>query len=771
MAAKTRGRCTRCQREFTKAGMHRHLEACTPAASKPTLHLVVDAGPYWLHLAGAPDLRLEELDAFLRAYWLECCGHLSSFVIGDRLFCAEGERIAHFGASSTRTRLAPLLPPGASCRYTYDLGTPTELLIKRRDFAPALPSGARLAVLARNLSPPIPCDQCDEHAVELCVACELALCVDCAHEHAEDKGCEDHLLPLLDSPRTGVCGYTGPAGGFTRWPLQAEPRGAPVDEPTRSIIDGLMAHPPADEDELMARAGSLAPERLAALLLARLERGEGGDWLLPALTELLGTRGIRAEQRRLLRIAEDGDLPPAARNAALALLITHAPEAVEHAHELNGEAMEPLLREGMRDVLALALEDAAGPALLADLLEQTEPEARPVMLALLRELRLEEGVPAAMIYRDAARRPALADVRSMFVEAFAQEGGAAAVAALEDLLADAKAPDEQRDLQHALLRARTATIERPALDEALAGAEEGEDFALVSSCDGEGAYFVAACQRGVDGRYRMSVVVIRATQGIRDGWVRTGLSRLDIEEVEEFIEDDADVLLIRIPLACAAALVAEGVAISRATSASLPREAAAPLAIFGRLGRSGEVPVPEIEPSDTGFDGCLWLLSCDEYTNWVFDQGDLEPREIPPPPGSASPPATERCMASAKTVPVSNAARRCWGSLGRCSLGRPRKMASSAKKPASARSSSARCRALGVPRTRIRPRRRSRRPSSPIRATRGSRRSSQGSSLGMLCSSIARTRGSSAREWSGSRRRRAAASHTAACSGSSHQAW
>jgi len=621
--------------------MHRHLEACTPASNKPTIHLVVDAGTHWLHLAGAPDLRLEELDAFLRACWLECCGHLSSFLIDGRLFCAEGERIAHFGASSTRDRLADLLPPGASCRYTYDLGTPTELLIKRRRFAPALPSGARLTVLARNLPLAVTCDECDEPATDLCVICELALCEDCVDEHAEERGCEEHLLPLLDSPRSGVCGYTGPAGGFDVWHIDAGKNGQErEDEAARLIIDALFALPPADEHELLTRLGPLEPKRLPGLLLARLEQGEGDGWLYPAISGLLGTQGVRAEQRCLLRIVEDTDLPPAARNVALKLLSTHAPEAVASTHELSGEAVEPLLREGMREVLDMVLEDDNGPELFADLLEKTEPEARSLLLAYLRELRLEEGVPADLLYRAAVRRPALVEVRPMIVEAFAQEGGAVAVELLEELLADAGGLDEQRTLQQALLRARTATIERPELgeDDADADADEEGDFALVSGCDGEGAYYVVACQRAAGERYRMAVVCLRATQGIRDGWLRTGVSRLDIEELEEVFEEETSILSTRVSLACAAALVAEGVATSRATTAGVPPEVAAPLAVFERLGRAGEVPVPEIEPLDLGLEGCRWLVSFDEYATWMFDQGDLMPRDVPPPPPHSAPP-------------------------------------------------------------------------------------------------------------------------------------
>ncbi len=81
MVVQSRGTCTKCSPDFTRAGISRHLASCVPDSKLATLHLVVTSGRYWQHLAGAPDLRLDELDSFLRTFWLECCGHLSEFEI------------------------------------------------------------------------------------------------------------------------------------------------------------------------------------------------------------------------------------------------------------------------------------------------------------------------------------------------------------------------------------------------------------------------------------------------------------------------------------------------------------------------------------------------------------------------------------------------------------------------------------------------------------------------------------------------------------------
>jgi hypothetical protein len=40
------------------------------------------AKEYWLDLELVGSASLEQLDKYLRAIWLECCGHLSKFTIG-----------------------------------------------------------------------------------------------------------------------------------------------------------------------------------------------------------------------------------------------------------------------------------------------------------------------------------------------------------------------------------------------------------------------------------------------------------------------------------------------------------------------------------------------------------------------------------------------------------------------------------------------------------------------------------------------------------------
>lgn len=109
-----------------------------------------------------------------------------------------------------QVKLEEVLSPGQTCSYEYDFGSTTELLVKVIAKYEVEMKGKAIQILARNSLPLVPCDVCGEPATSLCTQCIY-----------EDKGClgdacarshecgEEMLLPLVNSPRAGVCGYTG----------------------------------------------------------------------------------------------------------------------------------------------------------------------------------------------------------------------------------------------------------------------------------------------------------------------------------------------------------------------------------------------------------------------------------------------------------------------------------------------------------------------------------------------------------------------------------
>lgn len=204
--------CLLCKSEFTEKGMGRHLTACLKKhapKSKNTLarkycFLSVRAAynkDYFLFLLVAQDATLKILDDYLRKIWLECCGHMSSFSYGRW-----GEEL------SMTTKIKHICDNGGTLIYMYDFGSTTELQVKIfRAISSSRNISDDIILLARNAEPVVPCDNCGNYpAKQICTECQRDgngwLCEKCAPTHE----CGDEwFLPVVNSPRAGICTYTG----------------------------------------------------------------------------------------------------------------------------------------------------------------------------------------------------------------------------------------------------------------------------------------------------------------------------------------------------------------------------------------------------------------------------------------------------------------------------------------------------------------------------------------------------------------------------------
>lgn len=219
MRTESRGKCSLCGTPLSKRQILRHLSECAypegrNVAAVVQLRVDVPGTAYWLDVDVKANAPLRELDDFLRNIWLECCGHLSSFEIGhtryavvlsDDIFGLEPDE------RSMNARVSASLPPeGSMFTYEYDYGSTTHLRLKvvAHRKAPSRRESVRL--LARNDDPVWTCGVCEETATVLCAYCFLEDDAFFCEAHSEDHGCgEDAILPIVNSPRMGVCGYTG----------------------------------------------------------------------------------------------------------------------------------------------------------------------------------------------------------------------------------------------------------------------------------------------------------------------------------------------------------------------------------------------------------------------------------------------------------------------------------------------------------------------------------------------------------------------------------
>ncbi|MDX1521069.1 MAG: hypothetical protein R3264_05545 [Anaerolineae bacterium] len=215
----SKGECGFCGKEMTKGGLSRHLKSCKQrqeavnaaktGQKQRLLHLQVQdawSPGFWLHLEMNGQAKLQDLDRYLRAIWLECCGHLSQFSVGGW----SGREI------SMSRKLETVLQPGVELTHIYDFGTSSETLVKAVDVREGRPLTKHpVYLMARNNMPEAVCEECGEAAGWLCMECLIefsewaTFCDKHAKEHPHDDYGEP--TPLVNSPRLGMCGYYGPA--------------------------------------------------------------------------------------------------------------------------------------------------------------------------------------------------------------------------------------------------------------------------------------------------------------------------------------------------------------------------------------------------------------------------------------------------------------------------------------------------------------------------------------------------------------------------------
>lgn len=215
-----KAKCAYCGNLYSKGGMSRHLKSCkarqAAIADEKTqekiFHLRVEgAALYWMHIEIAGNQPLSTLDTFLREIWLECCGHLSDFSIAGTTYSSHPLD----WSKPQKSHLNTVLRDDSVFVHSYDYGSTTELYLKVVEIREGaqIQDGNKVRVLARNEAPAILCEYCnkkpaDWYSSELEWEDESPWICDACAEHKEIN-IEEYALPVVNSPRVGVCGFTG----------------------------------------------------------------------------------------------------------------------------------------------------------------------------------------------------------------------------------------------------------------------------------------------------------------------------------------------------------------------------------------------------------------------------------------------------------------------------------------------------------------------------------------------------------------------------------
>ena len=233
----TEGICLYCSKSYSGlATMTRHLESCekrknfylemnkkTKSQSNNTIFLLRIYSKYypeyWMFLEVDGRSKLKAIDNFLRDTWLECCGHLSSFTIKGQDYESHLDPILDpiFKENSKTMSLSvdSIFQPGINIDYVYDYGSSTELVLDVISDRPGKITGkGKVKLVARNNEPVFKCAKCKkEIATRICTVCiheknrsRASFCNNCVALHICG---EEMALPIVNSPRSGECGYEG----------------------------------------------------------------------------------------------------------------------------------------------------------------------------------------------------------------------------------------------------------------------------------------------------------------------------------------------------------------------------------------------------------------------------------------------------------------------------------------------------------------------------------------------------------------------------------
>ena len=200
----SKGHCYLCGKELTKTTAKRHVLTHEPEDDEAQECMLVKIEDkydknYWLYVDISLTATLKSLDTFLREIWLECCGHLSEFSYGPY-----HEEIGF-------TRKISSIPEGIVLDYEYDFGTSTDLKITFVEYTLRRKQKKAVRLLARNIAPDYRCGVCGKPAEYIDPEAYYDeenpfYCLDCLKAKGED---EEFALPVVNSPRMGVCGYCG----------------------------------------------------------------------------------------------------------------------------------------------------------------------------------------------------------------------------------------------------------------------------------------------------------------------------------------------------------------------------------------------------------------------------------------------------------------------------------------------------------------------------------------------------------------------------------
>jgi hypothetical protein len=202
---KSEGYCIYCNKLFSKQEIGKHLAAHLSGMEKAGhessavnyCHIEVDSEELFLHLLVKGDAKMKVIDKFLKDIWLSAFGHKNFKVSMSHL-------------------VEDVFEPRIKIFHDYDFGSTTRVFLKGLKHY-HLNDKEKIILLSRNEPLKIHCSLCKKKpAAYLCTECfsdgdYSYFCEKCSVLHEEEcKAFTNYSqMPVVNSPRMGICGYEG----------------------------------------------------------------------------------------------------------------------------------------------------------------------------------------------------------------------------------------------------------------------------------------------------------------------------------------------------------------------------------------------------------------------------------------------------------------------------------------------------------------------------------------------------------------------------------
>lgn len=385
------------------------------------------------------------------------------------------------------------------------------------------------------------------------------------------------------------------------------------------VLLSMLENPPRSLAELLHIVAPIEASQIQRFAFEQLRKPHSRN-VTSMLCDLLRQQPQKAIRDELIQAIFDKDTTHNARTELITLLppedfanVVNDPthEDMEFRQRIASEALT-------RELIVNASKDGRASRVFVELAMQCPDDVRHDWLLHIESLRQTLEVSPSALYGAALQDSKLSKHHPLMIDALMTETGIQALRLLEWLYQHKKNPG----LKHRLMR-RMTELRSNVIDPKKA-ATWAAGSALLSSCDGQGAFVLLMRIKHSRHDFSMLNLCIRAAQDIRDGYVTDDVTSMEYDGLRTRMESEGRMRFVQIPWNHVADVINEGIERTRRLGKSIPKDAQKVIKQLNDLLKMPRTDRSNVElASAISAESVSALLERPEYDSWFFDFDDL----------------------------------------------------------------------------------------------------------------------------------------------------